>query len=376
MSECVLVTGGAGFIGSFLVDELIARGHSVRIFDSLEVQVHGVERRRPGYLNPGAHFIEGDVRDREALKKAIQGVDVIFHLAAKVGVGQSMYEIIEYTEVNTLGGANLLDIIAKEKHRIRKVVVASSMSVYGEGAYSCKECGTVHPKLRSLEQLGAREWEVRCPRCELPIGPAPTPETKPLFPTSIYAITKRDHEEMFLSAGLAYSIPTVALRYFNIYGPRQALSNPYTGAAAIFCGRLLNQKAPVIFEDGLQSRDFIHVSDVIQANLLAMEKRDADYDVFNVGTGRQTTILEVAEVLMKQLAPELNIQPKIEHAYRQGDIRHCFADISKIQERLGFVPRIRFADGVDDLVRWVRDRQASDAFDLAHLELKKRGLLT
>jgi len=375
MSECVLVTGGAGFIGSFLVDELIARGYSVRIFDSLEVQVHGVERRRPGYLNPGAHFIAGDVRDREALKKAIQGVDVVFHLAAKVGVGQSMYEIIEYAEVNTLGGANLLDIIAKEKHRIRKVIVASSMSVYGEGAYSCKECGAVHPKLRSLEQLRAREWEARCPRCELPVGPVPTPETKPLFPTSIYAITKRDHEEMFLSTGLAYGIPTVALRYFNIYGPRQALSNPYTGAAAIFCGRLLNQKAPVIFEDGLQSRDFIHVSDIIQANLLAMEKHDADYDVFNVGTGRQTTILEVAEVLMKQLVPELTIQPKIEHAFRQGDIRHCFADITKIQERLGFVPRIHFADGVDDLVRWVRDRQASDTFDLAHLELKKRGLV-
>jgi dTDP-L-rhamnose 4-epimerase len=375
MSECVLVTGGAGFIGSFLVDELIARGYSVRIFDSLEVQEQRVEMLRPGYLNPGAHFIAGDVRDREALKKAIQGVDVVFHLAAKVGVGQSMYEIIEYAEVNTLGGANLLDIIAKEKHRIRKVIVASSMSVYGEGAYSCKECGAVHPKLRSLEQLRAREWEARCPRCELPVGPVPTPETKPLFPTSIYAITKRDHEEMFLSTGLAYGIPTVALRYFNIYGPRQALSNPYTGAAAIFCGRLLNQKAPVIFEDGIQSRDFIHVSDIIQANLLAMEKHDADYDVFNVGTGRQTTILEVAEVLMKQLVPELTIQPKIEHAFRQGDIRHCFADITKIQERLGFVPRIHFADGVDDLVRWVRDRQASDTFDLAHLELKKRGLV-
>jgi dTDP-L-rhamnose 4-epimerase len=376
MSECVLVTGGAGFVGSFLVDELIARGHSVRIFDSLEAQVHGAERGRPGYLHPGAHFIEGDVRDREALKKAIQGVDVIFHLAAKVGVGQSMYEIIEYAEVNTVGGANLLDIIAKEKHRIRKVIVASSMSVYGEGAYSCKECGDVHPKLRPLEQLRAREWEARCPRCELPVDPVPTPETKPLFPTSIYAITKRDHEEMFLSTGLAYSIPTVALRYFNIYGPRQALSNPYTGAAAIFCGRLLNKKTPVIFEDGLQSRDFIHVSDIIQASLLAMEKHDADYDVFNVGTGRQTTILEVAEVLMKKLAPELHIQPKIERAFRQGDIRHCFADITKIQERLGFVPRIHFADGIDDLSRWVRDRQASDTFDLAHLDLKKRGLLT
>lgn len=376
MSERVLVTGGAGFIGSFLVDELIARGHSVRIFDSLEAQVHGLERKLPGHISPSADFMRGDVRDREALKKAIQGVEVIFHLAAKVGVGQSMYEIVDYAEVNTLGGANLLEVLAKEKHRVRKVIVASSMSVYGEGAYSCKQCGDVYPTLRSVEQLRMREWEIRCPTCGLPVDPVPTPEKKPLFPTSIYAITKRDHEEMFLSTGLAYSIPIVALRYFNTYGPRQALSNPYTGVAAIFSGRLLNQKAPVVFEDGLQSRDFVHVSDIVQANLLAMEKQDADYEVFNVGTGRQFTVLEVAEVLTKKLAPGLTIQPKIEYAFRQGDIRHCFADITKIQERLGFAPRTQFADGVDDLVSWVRDQQAGDTFELAHGELRKRGLVT
>lgn len=375
MSERVLVTGGAGFVGSFLVDELIARGHSVGVFDSLEAQVHGVKEGQPSYLNPDAEFIRGDVRDREALKKAVRGVDVVFHLAAKVGVGQSMYEIAEYAQVNTVGGANLLDILSKEKHRVRKVIVASSMSVYGEGAYSCQQCGDASPKLRSSEQLRAQEWEVRCPTCERPAHAAPTPENKPLFPTSIYAITKRDHEEMFLIAGVAYGIPTVALRYFNIYGPRQALSNPYTGVAAIFCGRLLNRKAPVIFEDGLQSRDFIHVSDIVQANLLAMEKQEADYEVFNVGTGRQTTILEVAELLIKKLAPRLHLHPKIEHAFRQGDIRHCFADITKIQQRLGFVPRIQFTEGIDDLVDWVREQQAGDTFDHAHVQLKRRGLI-
>lgn len=375
MSERVLVTGGAGFVGSFLVDELIASGRSVTVLDSLQAQVHGNNGDRPAYLSPHARLIVGDVRDRDAVKKAIEGVDVIFHLAAKVGVGQSMYEILDYVDINTLGGATILDVLARESHRVRKVVVASSMSIYGEGAYRCGECGEVTSALRPAEQLKAREWEVQCPQCSRPAVPVPTGEAKPLLPTSIYAITKRDHEEMFLSTGLAYGIPTVALRYFNIYGPRQALSNPYTGVAAIFCGRLLNRKPPVIFEDGQQSRDFIHVSDIVQANLLAMEKAEADYEVFNVGTGRQVTILEVAEVLREKLAPGLEIQPQIEQTFRQGDIRHCFADIRKIQQRLGFMPRIQFADGVADLVRWVSAQQAGDTFDSAHDELRVRGLV-
>lgn len=375
MSEHVLVTGGAGFVGSFLVDELIASGRSVTVLDSLEPQVHGAERDRPAYLSPHAKFIAGDVRDRETVKKAVEGVDVIFHLAAKVGVGQSMYEILEYVDVNTMGGATILDVLARERHRVRKVVVASSMSIYGEGAYRCQECGDVASALRPIEQLKAREWEVRCPLCGRPVAPIPTNEAKPLLPTSIYAITKRDHEEMFLSTGLAYGIPTVALRYFNIYGPRQALSNPYTGVAAIFGGRLLNRKPPVIFEDGLQSRDFIHVSDIVQANLLAMEKAEADYEVFNVGTGRQVTILEVAGLLQERLAPGLEIRPQIEQTFRQGDIRHCFADITKIRQRLGFVPRVQFADGVTDLVRWVSAQQAGDTFESAHDELRTRGLV-
>lgn len=375
MSEHVLVTGGAGFVGSFLVDELIASGRSVTVLDSLEPQVHGVRRDGPAYLNPHANLIVGDIRDRETVKKAIEGVDVVFHQAAKVGVGQSMYEILEYVDANTLGGATILDVLVKERHHVRKVIVASSMSIYGEGAYRCQECGDVASALRPIEQLKAREWEVRCPLCRRPVAPIPTNETKPLLPTSIYAITKRDHEEMFLSTGLAYGIPTVALRYFNIYGPRQALSNPYTGVAAIFGGRLLNRKPPVIFEDGLQSRDFIHVSDIVQANLLAMEKAEADYEVFNVGTGRQVTILEVAELLRERLAPGLEIRSQIEQTFRQGDIRHCFADITKIRQRLGFVSRVRFVDGIADLVQWVSAQQAGDTFESAHDELRTRGLV-
>jgi dTDP-L-rhamnose 4-epimerase len=226
MPETVLVTGGAGFIGSFLVDALVDRGHTVRVYDALVPQVHGPQQAPPGYLNPAAEFVQGDVLDRQSLAGALQGVDVVYHLAAAVGVGQSMYQIQHYAEANTLGGAVLLDLLANTRHQVRKLVVASSMSIYGEGKYGCDRCGVVFPKLRPEAQLKARDWEMRCPHCTCSVRPLPTDEEKPLAPTSIYAITKRDHEEMFLSTGYAYGIPTVALRFFNTYGPRQALSNP------------------------------------------------------------------------------------------------------------------------------------------------------
>ena len=373
----ILVTGGAGFVGSHLVDLLIEKGHDVIIYDNLEPQVHGPERKKPDYLNPEAQFVLGDVRDRELLTKTLEGVEVIFHQAARVGVGQSMYEIEKYTSYNSLGGAILLDIIInnhKIRDKVEKIVVASSMSIYGEGKYKCDNCGIIYPKLRPTEQLKKHIWEVLCPHCGRELKPLPTDEDKPLFPTSIYAITKRDHEEMFLAIGRSYKIPTVALRYFNIYGPRQALSNPYTGVAAIFSSRLLNKKPPVIFENGLQTRDFIHVKDIAIANYLAMEKEEANYEVFNVGTGRNLTIKEVAEILKEKICPELDIKPVIENKYREGDIRHCYADISKISNKLGFKPSISFEDGIEDLTNWVRTQKAEDRFEQARLELKKYGL--
>lgn len=369
----VLVTGGAGFVGSHTVDALVERGHDVRVFDNLDPQVHGPNAGIPDYLNPEIEFIKGDVRDREALNKAVAGAEAIYHLAAAVGVGQSMYEIIKYVEVNSLGGAVLLDILVNEKHKVGKVIVASSMSIYGEGQYLCSNCGVVSPKLRTQLQLEARQWEMFCPQCNAVLAPMPTNEDKSLFPTSIYAITKRDHEEAFLAVGRAYDIPTVALRYFNIYGSRQALSNPYTGVGAIFCSRLLNQKAPIIFEDGLQSRDFIHVSDIVQANLLAFENKQADYEVFNVGTGTPTTILEMADMLREQLAPDQ--APIILGQYRAGDIRHCYADINKICNKLGFSPRMQFRDGQNELVDWVRTQQAEDLVDRAKAQLMERKLV-
>ena len=369
----VLITGGAGFVGSHTADALLESGYTVRVFDNLDQQVHGTNPKIPDYLNPEVEFVRGDVRDREALKVALEGIDAIYHLAAAVGVGQSMYEVQKYVEINSLGGAVLLDILANEEHNVSKVVVASSMSIYGEGQYQCQDCGIVYPTLRSGEQLETRDWEMHCPNCSCVVNPMPTDESKPLFPTSIYAITKRDHEEMFLTIGRAYNIPTVALRYFNIYGSRQALSNPYTGVAAIFSSRLLNHNSPIVFEDGLQSRDFIHISDIVQANILALEKNEANYQVFNVGTGRQLTIKDMGAILTERLAPDLNLT--ILGQYREGDIRHCYASIRKIQTELGFSPKVAFEDGIDELVSWVATQQASDLVDDAKAQLAKRNLV-
>ncbi len=374
MVERILVTGGAGFIGSFLVDALLARGHRVRVYDALVPQVHGPDQEVPGYLNPEAEFVKGDVRDRDALARALRGTDVVYHLAAAVGVGQSMYQIQYYTDVNTLGGAILLDLLANTKHSVRKMVVASSMSIYGEGAYRCQEHGMVYPRLRTEAQLKARDWEMRCPHCRHDVEAVSTGEDKPLYPTSIYAVTKRDHEEMFLSTGFAYGIPVVALRFFNTYGPRQALSNPYTGVMAIFSGRLLNRQPPVIYEDGQQSRDFIHVSDIVQGLLLAMERQEADYQVLNLGTGVPTSIGQVADMLSRHLT-DGQVEAQILNRFRAGDIRHCYADLSKARALLGFRPRIPLEEGLDDLLAWVTEQQAEDRFSQVEKELADKALV-
>jgi dTDP-L-rhamnose 4-epimerase len=364
----ILVTGGAGFVGSHLVDEL-AKKHEVIIYDNLEPQVH---KNVPEYLNNGAELIKEDIRDRAKLKNAISDSEIIFHEAAMVGVGQSMYQIEKYMDVNTMGTAKLLDILASEEHNVKKLIVASSMSIYGEGKYECSECGILYPPLRTNEQLKKREWEMKCPSCGRMVKPVPTDENKPLQPTSIYAISKKDQEEMCLSIGKAYGIPTVALRYFNIYGPRQALSNPYTGVCAIFSSRIKNNNPPLIFEDGLQTRDFISVHDIVRANLLVMKKSKADYEMFNVGTGKPVSILDIARTLSKLYGKAL--KPDIVNKYRSGDIRHCYADISKIS-KLGFKPTISFEDGMRELVEWGITQEAEDKSDIAYQELKERGLV-
>ena len=370
MSSHVLITGGAGFVGSHLADALLARGHDVRVYDSLSPQVH--PNGRPDYLDSAVELVTGDMRDLEAVARALRGVDVVVHLAAAVGVGQSMYEISHYMGANTQGTANLLQAILDRKAQICKLVVASSMSIYGEGKYLCSKCGEVFPPARPIEQLKAKQWEARCPACGRELTPLATDESKPLQCTSIYALSKKDQEEMTLLFGRTYGVPVVALRYFNIYGTRQALSNPYTGVAAIFASRLLNGRSPMLFEDGRQMRDFVSVHDVVQANLLAMESSQADGMALNIGSGSPVSIAEVAAELSNCLGAKFPAE--ITGKYRVGDIRHCFADITAARKILSYQPRHRFADGISELVAWLRSQTAEDkAADMVR-ELSAFGL--
>ncbi len=372
-SERVLITGGAGFIGSHLADVLLASGREVVAYDNLSGQVHGPSAERPAYLDRAVELVLGDVRDAERLASEVRRADVVVHFAAAVGVGQSMYEIRRYTDVNAMGTATLLQVLADGRGRVRKLVVASSMSIYGEGSYACPEHGTQAPRLRPEAQLVRRDWDVHCPTCAAHLAPLPTGEDKPLFPTSIYAVNKRDHEEMTLAVGAAYGIPSVALRFFNVYGSRQALSNPYTGVGAIFSSRLLNGARPLVYEDGGQSRDFVHVSDVARACQLAIERSDADGQAVNVGTGRATTVAHLARMLASALErPEL--EPELAQTFRAGDIRHCYASVDRAHRLLGYEPRVRLEDGVSELVEWVASQRAEDRIERAAAELAARGL--
>lgn len=354
----VLVTGGAGFIGSHLVDRLLERGFEVTVLDCLVPQVHADAPKDadgwPTYLNPAARRIYGNLLDAELVQRSLEGITHLAHLAAYVGVGQSMTNILDYTLNNTQATAVLLQVLARGNHRVERMAVASSMSIYGEGAYRLPgSTATVAPPLRGISQLHERDWEVKQDGIELePIG---TPESKPLQPASIYAVNKRDHEEMFLAVSRALGIPTVALRLFNTYGARQALSNPYTGVAAIFISRLLNDQPPMIFEDGRQRRDFVHVADVARAFSTVLESSDQVWDHFNVGTGRPLTVSDVAFTLARLLRK--NIAPDILARYRVGDIRHCYADPGKLAQAFDFRTEIAFEEGMEELIEWVGEAQ-------------------
>jgi dTDP-L-rhamnose 4-epimerase len=366
----VLITGGAGFIGSHLADELLAHGYRVRVLDSLDPQVHGESRRRPEYLAREVELVVGDVNDRAKVDEALAGVDAVYHFAAAVGVGQSMYEVAHYTRVNNLGTAVLLEALARNP--VQRLLVASSMSLYGEGLYRGASGGPRVVGERTLEQLKAAQWEFTGDDGNV-LQPMPTPETKQPTLSSVYALSKYDQERLCLMIGRAYNMPTVALRFFNAYGPRQALSNPYTGVLAIFAARLLNNNPPAIFEDGLQQRDFVSVHDIARACRLALETPEAAGETFNVGSGQPHTVRDIAAKLARVVGKE-NIRPEILGKYRVGDIRHCYADISKAQRLLGFVPQVRLEDGLVELSAWLASQAAVDRVAQASAELSARGL--
>ncbi len=366
----VLITGGAGFIGSHVATELLEAGYHVRVLDSLVTQVHGDKPERPGYLNKNVEFVLGDVRNPEVVDEVLKGVEAVYHFVALVGVGQSMYQIAEYTSVNNLGAAVLLERLVKSS--VRKLVVASSMSVYGEGLYVTPAGQPCAFAARTAAQLKAHDWEMMT-EDGTPLRPVATPESKQPSLASIYALSKFDQEQMCLVVGRAYGIPTVALRFFNAYGPFQSLSNPYTGVLAIFASRLLNHKRPMIFEDGEQLRDFVSVYDVARACRLALEVDAAQDMVFNVGSGQATKVSDVARKLARVLG--LSIEPEITGKYRVGDIRHCFPDITRAQEILRYKPKVTLENGMRDLAGWLEQQTAHDRFHEMREELASRGLV-
>ena len=373
MGERVLITGGAGFIGSHLSSALVARGMQVRILDNLEPQVHGPGASWPGYLDERVTRYYGDICNPHAVREVLDDVDIVFHLAAATGVGQSMYQIEKYFRVNVQGTATLLDALLETPNRVRKLILASSRAVYGEGAYTCQLCGPAHPNVRSSRQLELGAWEPWCPTCGAVLRPILTTETLDPSPGSMYAITKLSQEQMCMCFGRAHDLPTVALRFFNVYGPRQSLSNPYTGIIPAFLNRLRALQSPEIYEDGQMTRDFAYVSDVVQACVQAMERVEADYRTLNVGSGQPTSILKVAQLLKGIVAPD--VSSRISGVARIGDIRHCTADLTQITACLGYVPTTSLEEGLRRVVAAAEESPLPDLSATARAELVNQGLL-
>lgn len=372
MSETILVTGGAGFIGSHLCGILLKKGYKVIVYDNLNPQIHGENAEISKDIKDKVTFIKADIRDREKLKQAILQSDKIIHLVAETGVGQSMYEVQRYTDVTIQGTSIMWDILVNEKNHVNKVVLSSSRAVYGEGKYECTNCGVIYPNTRKIEDLQQGNWDIYCPTCANRLDLCATDENSLLNPTSIYAICKKSQEEISNVMAKAVGIPVSIVRYQNVYGPGQSLNNPYTGILSIFTSRLKNNKPIQVYEDGQESRDFVHVNDVVQGTILALEKDEANDGIFNIANGKSTTVLQIAEILTEYLNP--NLKPVIIGKYRVGDIRHCYADISKAQEILEYKPKFDIETGIRDFLNWAQDEVAIDKSDMAESELKQKGL--
>ena len=372
----ILITGGAGFIGSNLTVKLVSKGYNVTILDNLSKQIHGENQDSTLYnsIKDKATFILGDVCNKSDWVKALKGQDAVIHLAAETGTGQSMYEITRYNEVNIIGTAQLLNILTNQEHTIKKIIIASSRSIYGEGKYLCDNHGIIYPNERKDADMVNGNFNPICDKCDKKLILKATDENSKIHPSSIYGITKQQQEQMILLMGKALKIPAVALRYQNVYGPGQSLSNPYTGILSIFSTRLLNGNDIDIYEDGEESRDFVFIDDVVDATVLALEKKEANHQIFNVGSGVATTVLEVANTLKKLYASNVNIN--ISGKYRLGDIRHNYADLSKIKNVLGFHPKFNFRTGISEFVNWVKTQNIQeDKYENSIKELKQKGLI-
>ncbi len=368
----ILITGGAGFIGSHLTDELIARGHAVRILDSLIEQVH--RGRIPDYLNPAAEFVRGDIRDRALVQQSLAGVDAVAHLAAAVGVAQSQYQIAHYADVNMHGTAVLADVLANERHTVRKTIVPGSMTAYGEGPAECERCGRIRPRIRTAEDVTRLGWEPRCPHCAGQVRSVPANEQDLLLSESVYSISKRVQEQVLSHVGRLCGIASIVVRLFNVYGPRQSLSNPYTGVTAIFISRLKCDNAPTVFEDGGQTRDFIWVGDVVRTLSDLFETDRADGETLNIASGVPTSVSDVANRLARIM--RVNREPQITRQFRFGDVRHCTADIRRASASIGFSVKTPLDEGFDRLIHWSESADSRDTFDQTVSELRNFNMLS
>ncbi len=369
----ILITGGAGFIGSNLTLKLVAKGYKITVLDNLSPQIH--PKKSPLYesIKDKVHFIHGSVLNYDDWKRALINIDVVIHLAAETGTGQSMYEVGKYTDVNIKGTSIFLDILANEKHSVKKMLVASSRAIYGEGKYKCENHGIVYPIERKNEDMSKGDFNVKCPICNDNVTLCATDEESKIHPASIYGITKQVQEQMFMVMGKSLDIPVVAFRYQNVYGAGQSLSNPYTGILSIFSTRIKNGNDITIFEDGKESRDFIYIDDVVDATILGMEKDEANYEVFNVGLGQPINVLAVANTLVNEYNNDVNIT--ISGNYRLGDIRSNYADLTKIKNKLGFKPKVSFSSGIKKFTAWVEIQDImEDKYEKSIKEMKEKGL--
>lgn len=371
----ILITGGAGFIGKALALKLSSLGAKVVIFDCLSEQVHGKNAQPPEIFDHSVKFVFGDVLEYADLKEVLKNAEVVVHLAAETGVAQSMYQVAHYSTINMIGTANILDILANSPNKVRKLLLASSRAIYGEGIYHCHQCGEVYPQGREKGDLQRGIWEPRCPSCQGKIFFKSIDEKCRPNPQSVYAISKYTQEKIIETLGNALGIPYTIVRLFNVYGNGQAMGNPYTGILSVFGARILNNKPLQLFEDGLMSRDFIYIEDSIESMRLCLEDDRSDCQIYNVGTGRSLTILDVAMVMLKMFDSHVGI--KVTGDCRCGDVRHAVADISKISHELGFRPRFDFVDGLREYVKWIKEQKGvPDSSEKALEELNQKKMLT